>query len=142
MSVNAGLLMSLGSAVSAPGIGTALAYALNAKFPVAKSWCATVILPYILEKLVSAKAEKMAKVAQLMGEETTGVSVADAANMVVDTIRRRMGTLKAPARLKEFSLSLDRLVPAAEAARALEFTAFSPWTITSEEAYDILKQAF
>jgi alcohol dehydrogenase len=141
-STNAGFLMSLGSSVSAPGIGTALAYALNGRFPVAKSWASTVLLPYVLEKLVTARPEKMARVAGIMGEPVEGASIADSANMVVDTIRRRMGALQVPARLKEFSLSLDRLVPVAESAKALEFVAFSPWTVASEDAFDILKQAF
>jgi alcohol dehydrogenase len=139
---NAGFLMALGSAVSSPGIGTALAYAINGKFPIAKSWCSTVLLPYILEKLVTARPEKMAKIAALMNEPVEGASVAESANMTVDAIRRRMGILKVPARLKEFNLSLDRLVPAAESARNLEFVAFSPWTVTSEDAFDILKQAY
>jgi alcohol dehydrogenase len=141
-STNAGFLMAQGSAISTPGIGTALAYALNGKFPVAKSWCSTVLLPYVLEKLVTARPEKMAKVAALMGEPTEGASTSEAAAMAVDTIRRRMGILKVPARLKEFNLSLDRLVPVAEAARNLEFVAFSPWTVAAEDAYDLLKQAF
>jgi len=141
-SVHAGLLMAIGASVSAPGIGTALAYALNGKFPVAKSWCATVLLPYVMEKLVASRPEKIAKVAALMGETTDGVSVSDAANMAVDTVRSRMGQLQVPARLKDFDLSIDRLVPAAEAARNLEFVASSPWTVTSEDAYDLLKQAF
>jgi alcohol dehydrogenase len=139
---NAGFLMALGSAVSTPGIGTALAYALNGKFPVAKSWCSTVLLPYVLEKLVTARPEKIAKVATLIGEPTEGASTAESAAMAVDTIRRRMGILKVPARLKEFNLSLDRLVPVAESARNLEFVAFSPWTVAAEDAYDLLKQAF
>jgi alcohol dehydrogenase len=139
---HAGFLMSLGSAASAPGIGTALAYALSGKFPVAKSWCSTVLLPYILEKLVAARPEKMAKVAAIMGEPVEGASTAEAANMAVDIVRRRMGMLQVPARLKEFNLSLDRLVPVAESARNLEFVAFSPWTVAAEDAYDLLKQAF
>jgi alcohol dehydrogenase len=139
---NAGLLMAMGSALSAPGIGTALAYALNGKFPVAKSWCSTVLLPYVLEKLIAAKPEKLAKVAAVMGEPVEGVPPAEAAGMALEAIRRCMGVLQVPARLKEFDLFLDRLVPVAEAARSLEFTAFSPWTVTAEEAYDILKQAF
>jgi alcohol dehydrogenase len=139
---NAGFLMALGSAVSSPGIGTALAYAINGKFPIAKSWCSTVLLPYTLEKLVSARPEKMARIAALMNEPVEGVSVAESANMTVDAIRRCMGILKVPARLKEFNLSLDRLVPVAESARNLEFVAFSPWTVASEDAFDILKQAY
>ncbi|MDR2144358.1 MAG: iron-containing alcohol dehydrogenase, partial [Treponema sp.] len=42
-STNAGFLIALGCAVSSPGIGTALAYALNGRFPVAKSWCSTIL---------------------------------------------------------------------------------------------------
>jgi alcohol dehydrogenase len=139
---NAGFLMALGSSVSAPGIGTALSYAINGRFPVAKSWCSTALLPYILERLVTARPEKLAKIASLMGELVEGVSVSEAANMAVDIIRRRMGALKVPARLKEFNLSLDRLVPVAEAARNLEFVSFSPWTVSAEDAFDILKQAY
>ena len=141
-SVHAGLLMALGASVSSPGIGTALSYALNGKFPVAKSWCATVLLPYVMEKLVASRPEKMAKVAALMGEISEGVSTADAANIAVDTVRRFMGQLQVPARLKDFNLSLDRLVPTAESARDLEFVSSSPWTVTTEGAYDLLKQAF
>jgi alcohol dehydrogenase len=140
--VNAGFLMAMGTALSSPGIGTALAYALNGKFPVAKSWASTVLLPYILEKLVAARPEKLAKIAALLGEPVEGAGTGEAANMVVDLLRREMGALQVPARLKDFNLSLDRLVPVAEAARALEFTAFSPWTVAADDAYDLLKQAF
>jgi len=141
-SVNAGFLLSLGVSTSAPGLGTALTYAINGKFPVAKSWCATVLLPYVMERLVAARPEKMARVASIMGEVLDGVSMADAANMAIDLVRRKMGQLSVPARLKDFKLSLDRLVSTAEAARNLEFVAFSPWTVTAEDAYDLLKQAF
>ena len=140
--VHASLLMAMGISVNAPGIGTALAYAINGKFPVAKSWCATVLLPYVMERLIAARPEKMAKVAALMGEIIEGASVSDAANMTVDLVRRRIGQLSIPARLKDFDLMLDRLVSAAEAARNLDFVAFSPWTVSSEDAYDLLKQAF
>jgi alcohol dehydrogenase len=140
--INAGFLTSLGVSVSAPGIGTALTYALNGKFPVAKSWCGTVLLPYIMEKLVAARPEKMARAASLIGEPIEGASKAEVANMVVDMVRRFMGQLSVPARLKDFNLSLDRLVPLAEAARDMEFVVHSPWTVSSEDAYDLLKQAF
>ena len=140
--INAAFLAAMGSSISAPGIGTALAYSLNARFPVAKSWCSTIILPYILEKLVAARPDKMAKIAALMGEPVEGSSVAEAAAMVTDSIRHYMGLLQVPARFKDFNLVLDRLVPAAEAARNLDFVSYSPWTVASENAFDILKQSF
>jgi alcohol dehydrogenase len=139
---NAGFLTALGSAMSYPGIGTALAYAITGRFSVAKSWCSTVLLPYVLEKLAAARPEKIAKVAALMGESVDGVSTAESAELAVEAIRRHMGVLKVPARLKEFDLSLDRLIPVAETAHNLEFVAYSPWTIAAEDAFDLLKQAF
>lgn len=141
-STNAGFLTALGSASSAPGIGTALSYALNAKFPVAKSWCSTVLLPWVMEKLLVARPERMAKVAALMGEPVEGANTSAAAELAIEGIRRRMGILGVPARLKDFSLNLDRLVPIAENARDLEFVSFSPRPFSTEDAYDLLKSAF
>lgn len=141
-STNAGFLTALGAASSAPGIGTALSYALNGRFPVAKSWCSTVLLPYVMEQMLPARPERLAKVAALIGEPVEAVSSSAAASMAIEGIRRRMGLLQVPARLKDFGLALDKLVPVAEAARALEFVAYSPRPVSSEDAYDLLKQAF
>lgn len=142
VSTQAGFLTSLGIASSAPGIGTALSFALNGRFPVAKSWCATVLLPYVMEFYSQARVEKLSRIAALIGEAVEGASSSAAAAMAVDAIRRRMGLLKVPARLKDFGLALDRLVPIAEGAKDLEFVAFCPRAVSSEDAYDLLKQAY
>jgi len=142
VSTQAGFLTSLGSASSSPGIGTALSYALNGRFPVAKSWCSTVLLPYIMEFYAKARVERLARIASLVGEAVEGASVSASASMAIDGIRRRMALLKVPARLKDFGLALDRLVPVSESARDLEFCAFSPRGVSAEDAYDLLKQAF
>ncbi|MDR2103867.1 MAG: iron-containing alcohol dehydrogenase [Treponema sp.] len=137
---HAGVLMALGAAASAPGIGTALAYAVNSRFPVDKSRCAAVLLPHILDKLIATRPERIAKVAALMGEPAAA-STAETAALAAASVRRRMAALKVPTRLQEFGLSLDRLVPAAEAARSLAFIAFSPWTVAAEDAFELLKAA-
>lgn len=142
ISTQAGFLTSLGVASSAPGVGTALSFALNGRFPVAKSWCSTVLLPYVMEFTAKARVERLARVAAIMGEAVEGVGVGAAGAMAVDGIRRRMGLLKVPARLKDFGLALDRLVPVAECARDLEFVSFSPRPVSAEDAYDLLKQAY
>jgi alcohol dehydrogenase len=141
-SAHAGFLASLGAAVSTPGIGTALAYALSSRFTVEKPPCSTVLLPYILDRLVMVRPEKMARVAALIGETVEGVPAAESALKAPEVIRRRMEQLRVPARLSDFNLSLDRLVPVATAARNLEFVAHSPWAVAVEDAYELLKQAF
>jgi alcohol dehydrogenase len=137
----AGLLTALGTALSAPGIGVALAYALSGRFPVEKSRCAAVLLPHLLERLVAARPEKMAKIAALLGESAGDAPVSAAAARIVPAIRRRMELLGVSPRLEEFKLSPDRLIPVAESARSLGFTAFSPWTVSTEDAYGLLKLA-
>jgi alcohol dehydrogenase len=139
---DAALLTALGVALSAPGIATALAYAIHARFPVEKARCSVVLLPRIVEKLVSVRPEKVAKVAALFGENTEGLSVAEAANTAITVISQRLAEWSAPTTLREMNLSLDRLISVAETARNLEFIAYSPWTITSEEVFELLKQTF
>jgi alcohol dehydrogenase len=139
---DAALLTALGVALSAPGIATALSYAIHARFPVEKARCSAILLPRIAEKLVSVRPEKVAKVAALFGETIEGLSVAEAANMTITVISQRLTEWSAPTALRELNLSLDRLISVAETARNLEFIAYSPWTITSEEVFELLKQSF
>ncbi|GHU13568.1 hypothetical protein FACS1894161_3660 [Spirochaetia bacterium] len=140
--VNAGLLLALGCAVSSPGIGTALTYTLDGRFPLNKSFYSTILLPGILEKLVAARPERLARAALLMGEAAQGDPVSEAANKTVQAVRRCQKTLETPAHLKDYNLTLDRLVPVAETAHNLEFVSFSPWTVSTEDAYELLKQGF
>jgi alcohol dehydrogenase len=138
----AGFLVNIGSAVSAPGIGSTLAYSIAARFPVAKSLCAAALLPVILDKLVSCRAEKIAKVASLMGEKTEGLSDANAALLPAASIRSSLDRLSISMHLQSLGLEIDRLITIAEAVRNLDIVIFSPWTVTSEEILNIIKQSF
>ena len=137
----ADFLAALGSASSPPGIGTALSYAINGRFPVDRSWSSSVLLPFIMERLTAARPEKMARAAAILDKSAEGLPASESAGMAADNIRRRMEAFKVPSRLKEFNLALDRLVTAAESARSMEFVAFTPWTVSAEDMFDILKQA-
>jgi alcohol dehydrogenase len=139
---NSLFLMSLGVALSAPGIGAALAYAIHARFPVDKAQCSTILLPLVIERLISVRPEKIAKVAALLGEPTEGLSVADSAHALLSAMKTRIAERTESTKLKDCKLVLDRLVPVAESARNLEFIAYSPWTITSESVFELLKAVF
>jgi len=133
-------LTALGNAVSSPGVGSALSYAINARFPVQKQQCSTVLLPYIMEKLVSARPEKMARVASFLGSTGKTSSVAEAANSAITGIQSCMETFNIKSDLKEFNIPLDRVTAAVEAARSLEFVANSPWTVSHEDAFEIFRK--
>jgi alcohol dehydrogenase len=142
LEAQAGFLATIGSAVSAPGIASTLACAIALRFPVEKSLCAAALLPVILDKLVSCRAEKIAKAASLMGEKTEGLPDAEAALLPAASIRSSLEKLAISPRLQDLGLQFDRLIPIVESARNLDIVAFSPWTVTSEEILNIIKQAF
>jgi len=133
------MLSSIGASVSSPGVGSALSAAINARCNIPKQQCSAALFPVIAERLVSARPEKMARVATMLGAAKTA-SPTDAANSAVDTICKSMSALNVPVDLKEYNVSLDRVTAAAEAARKLDLTASSPWTVSEEEVFKILKQ--
>jgi len=132
-------LTALGTSASSPGLGAALSAAINARFPVAKQQCSSALLPVIAERLVSARPEKMARVASFLGN-TKAASVADAAKSSVDGIRRIMEALQVQPDLKSFNIQLDKITAAGETARALDFVANSSWTVSEEDVFDIIKR--
>ncbi|MDR1073112.1 MAG: iron-containing alcohol dehydrogenase [Treponema sp.] len=142
LDAQAGFLVNIGSAVSAPGVVSTLARAVADRFPVEKSLCAAALLPVILDKLVSCRAEKIAKVASLMGEKTEGISDAEAALLPAASIRLSLEKLAISSRLQNLGLQFDRLISITDSVRNLDIVAFSPWTVTSEEILNIIKQAF
>jgi len=135
----ASMLLSIGASVSSPGIGAALSAAINARCGIPKPQCSAALFPVIAERLVSSRPEKMARVASLLGAGKAA-SAAEAANTAVEAIRNSMTTLNVPLDLKEQHIPLDRMAAPADAARKLEITANSPWTVSEEEVFKILKQ--
>jgi alcohol dehydrogenase len=136
----AGFLASVGSAASSPGIGAVLSYVINARFKAPKQLCSTVLLPLIMEKLAGARPEKVARVASFLGAAAKGAGAAEAANSAASNIRRSMEAFKLPADLKTFNIPLDRVTAAVEAGRNLEFISNSPWTVSAEEVFEIMRQ--
>ena len=132
-------LTSLGASVSSPGIGSALSFAVNARYPEANQVCGIVLFSAIVERLVSARPEKMARVASYLGSGKFA-SVAEAANSVTENFSRCMASLNIQPNLKEFNIPLDKLIASAEAIRNLELVSHSPWTVSEEDIFEILKK--
>jgi alcohol dehydrogenase len=138
----AAFLSAYGLAASSLGIGSALGFCLNSRYSIPKASLSAIFLPYIMESASVSRVEKMARLAALSGEETAGLTSVEAAGKAIDGIRQRLGAMRVPTRLKDFDLKLDDLVESAAAARDMEMCAYLPRTMSVEDVYDILKQAF
>ena len=83
-------LAGLGLASSAPGLGTAISFAVNARWGVPKANLAAVILPYLLESLARSRPEKIAAIAPLFCEIDPEEGAAGAAEIGRASCRERV----------------------------------------------------
>lgn len=135
-------LSALGQGMSAPGLGTAVALAINARWPVPKSALAAILLPYSMEVASKSRLERVAALAGLFGEDVSEASPQEAAAKAVEWLRTRLGLLKVPSRLKDFDLVLDKLVESARDARELDFMNYLPRAASVDDVFDFIKTAF
>ncbi len=138
----AGLLVALGLTVSRTGVGAALSYAINGRFMVPKSWVASILLPHVMEFCSGVAAEKLARVAAFLGEEVSAAAPVEGAARAVEAVRRVLGSLGLPTRLRDFDLKLDDMVEAASTARSFDMMNYLPRSISSEDLYELLKSAY
>jgi alcohol dehydrogenase len=138
----AGLLLGLGLTTSKLGIGSAVAFAVNARFLAPKSWVATILLPYVLEFAANMRGDRIAQVARLLGEDVSGLPAVEAPARAVETVRRIIGSLNLPTRLREFDLNLDEMIDVAGAARSFDMMNYLPRVVSTEDVYEMIKSAF
>ncbi len=138
----AGLLMGLGLSTSRLGIGSALAFAINARFMSPKSWVSTIFLPYVMEFALNVRGDRIAQVARLLGEDMSDASSVEAPVRAIDAVRRVISSLGLPTRLREFDLSLDEMIEVAGAARSFDMMNYLPRVVSTEDIYELIKSAF
>jgi alcohol dehydrogenase len=138
----AGLLTAMGLTLSRTGVGSALAYAINGRFMVPKSWVAAIMLPRVLEFYIGVAAEKLSVLAGYLGEQVAEITPVEGANRAVEAVRRLLGTLGLPTRLRDFDLNLDDMVDVAGTARSFDLMNYLPRSVSTEDLYELLKLAF
>ena len=138
----AGLLFGLGLSTSRLGIGSALAYAINARFMAPKSWVSTILLPYVMEFAVNVRGDRIAHVARLLGEDVSDASSVEAPVRAIDAVRRIISSLGLPTRLREFDLTLDEMIEVAGVARSFDMMNYLPRVVSTEDIYELIKSAF
>jgi alcohol dehydrogenase len=135
-------LAALGQGMSAPGIGTAIALAINARHGVPKSSLAAILLPYSMEYGSKSRLEKVVRIDALFQGEAPDHSAAESASRAIEWLRTKLGLLRIPSRIKDFDISLDSLVEAARDARELDFVNYLPRTVSVDDVFDFVKTAY
>ena len=138
----AGLLAGLGLTTSKLGIGSALSFAINAKFMAPKSWVSTILLPYVMEFAVNVRGDRVAEIARLLGEDMSEAAPVEAPVRAIEAVRRIISSLGLPGRLREFDLTLDEMFEVAGIARSFDMMNYLPRVVSTEDIYEMIKSAF
>ncbi len=137
-----GSMASMGVALSSPGVATAISLACNARYKTSTSLVSSVLLPYIMEDASRAKVDRIATIGKMLGVSARGLETAELAKAAIDDMRRRLALAGLPTRLKDLGLTIDQLVPVAEDASALDIMNYIPRSLSSDDLFDLIKQAY
>ncbi|MFP4661733.1 MAG: iron-containing alcohol dehydrogenase [Halanaerobiales bacterium] len=93
------------------GIAHAWSSPLGAYYPIPHGIANAILLPNVMEFNLIANPEKFAKVAELMGEKTEGLTLMEAARKSVDAVRNLMQDIDIPLHFKEIVDIDEDMIP-------------------------------
>jgi alcohol dehydrogenase class IV len=101
------------------------------------------LLPYVMRFNLPARLPRFAAIARLLGEDTTGLSEADAAERAVVAVEKLRADIGIPKRLRDLGVKAEQLRPFAEKAFGIQrILRVNPRTVTREDLEGILKAAY
>lgn len=140
--VEGGCMASLAASSSSIGVASIIAYAINARYKISRSLTTAILFPYMIEDASKFKSDKLGKIARIMGLTAESSSEEAAAIALTDFVRNKLALAKLPARLKDLGVSIEQLALAAEDASQLELMTTMPRSMTADDLFDIIKQAY
>ncbi|TFF07696.1 iron-containing alcohol dehydrogenase [Pseudomonas sp. BCA14] len=111
-----------GMAFGNAGVGAvhALAYPLGGRFHIGHGVSNALLLPYVMQWNKLACVERMRDIAQAMGVNIAGLSMADAADQAVEAMTRLCAAVEIPAGLRSFGVPEDAIPAMATEAAGIE----------------------
>lgn len=154
--MQSGFLSSIAVATSSVGVASLLSLVCNARYGTSMSTVSSIIFPHIVKDAMTFKAQKITELVSIFNarkaldpsmSEASNVKVGDVAaqtKMVddfVEDIQNRLGEEDIPTKLQFLNLSVDKLALIAEDAAALDIVNTLPRSMTSDDLFEILKNA-
>jgi alcohol dehydrogenase len=135
-------MASLASATSSIGVASLLALCINARYRTSRSLVTAILFPHIIEDCAKFKSDRVAKLLQLLNTASQNGSPEECAKAFADDIRQRLAKANLPARLKDLNISIEQLALAAEDAGKLDYINSLPRSMTSDDLFSLIKQAY
>lgn len=137
-----GCLVSLATAVSAPGPAVLIGLSAYARHNIAHALITTILFPYYIECFSQYKADRIQKVARILRLEGADGSPEAAVAACADFIRQKIAVAKLPSRLKDLELTMDQLSLVAEDAGQLDLMNGLSRSMTADDLFELIKKAY
>ncbi len=142
--------MLLGSLYAGLGLANAgvtavhsLSYPLGGRFGVPHGLANTVLLPAVMEYNIPGALEKFTRVAEALGEETSGLPLREAAWLAVEAVSGLIRDCAVPMGLEGLGVKEEDFPSLAEVAMTVARPlANNPCKVTARDAVNIYRQAF
>jgi len=139
--IYASLIAAMAFNVTRLGLAHAFVVPAGAHFPIPHGLGNAILLPHVVEFNCLAKPEKFAKVAEIFGENISGLSINDAARKSVQALRKLMYDIGIIDGLSQFGVTENHLpFLAAEAFKTGNVTV-NPRIASVEDILNIAKKA-
>lgn len=138
----AGCMASLASATSSLGVCSLLSMAINGRFRISRFLISVILLPYIIEDGAKFQASRLARIAKILRVCPEDVEDSNAVIMLAEYVRQKIAKVNIPSRLKELSLSIEQLTRAVEDCGDLDIINHLPRSMTTDDLFEIIKQAY
>lgn len=137
-----GLLINLGLSFGSQGIGGALVYTMSSLFGVPKSWVASVLAPHVAEYWMPIVPQQLASIAEAMGANVSSLSASEAARQVPQVLRRIIGQVDMPGRLRDLGISFQHAKEAGELAGEMDMIRNCPRFPQPNDILNLIKRAY
>jgi alcohol dehydrogenase class IV len=134
-----------GKALATAGVGLvhAMAYPLGGMFNTAHGLANAVLLPYVVEYNIIGNPEKFATIAQIMGYDTDGLPLRDAAQLAVEAIHQLNADVGIPGSLSALNIPVNKIPEMAKIAlTVIRPVENNPRKPTEEDVIAVYEAAF
>jgi alcohol dehydrogenase len=140
----AGLFTAIANIITGFGVSFALSMGMNGKNRISKSVISSILLPYMIDFNLSVSASRFAKIARVMGKDTSTKPETEAAFLAIEAIKEFKESLDIDLhqRVRQLGLAKDDLAEAAEVAIRFEDINSVPRKASFENLMGILEKAY
>ena len=138
----AGCMASLAAASSSIGASTLISLCVNSRFKISKSLTSSILFPYVIEDAAKFRKDRIARVAKIIRAANLDASDDEAVSAFTEYVRQHIAKANLPARLKDLNVTIEKLSLAAEDASEVDLINTLQRSMTSDDLFELIKQAY